>query len=59
MLKLVLKIYVLHLLSPMASPKVESFDNLAFNLFETENLFLKEDINADTNMLDNSENLKN
>lgn len=43
----------------MASPKVESFDNLAFSLFETEDLFLKEDIDADTNMLDNSENLKN
>ena len=59
MLKLVLKIYVLHLFSPMASPKVEIFDNLAFNLFETEDFFLKEDIDADTNMLDNSENLKN
>ena len=43
----------------MASPKVEIFDNLAFNLFEKEDFFLKEDIDADTNMLDNSENLKN
>ena len=59
--KLVLKIYVLHLFSPMATPKdvFESFDNLGFNLFETEDLFLKGDIDPDTNMLDNSKNLKN
>ena len=45
----------------MANPKdvFESFDNLGFNLFETEDLFLKDDIDPDTNMLDNSKNFKN
>ena len=59
--KPVLQIYILHLFSPMANPKdvFESFDNLGFNLFETEDLFLKDDIDPDTNMLDNSKNLKN
>ena len=45
----------------MANPKdvFESFDNLGFSLFETDDLFLKDDIDPDTNMLDNSKNLKN